>query len=260
MNNKIKPILEYVTIEQATRVIINGKRHYKPPTNEEYIGITTLLSETAEKDFTGWKEYLGKEALSDKSFLEDLAKLKINPDKNNLEENQKLQLFIGTVIGNYIFRSNGPVGTEAHLLNEESLKGNVIVCENLLSRAHHNNFMPYLKKITHVYGIESMLYSHALKVGGTCDLIARYDGKLSIVDYKTKRSYRKEEYMQDAFIQGTAYSIMWEEMTGQKIEQIVILVSSEDNTSQEFIVKPDDYKDQLKERIEKYYQNEDNSQ
>lgn len=256
----IKPILEYVTIEQAKRVIINGKRHYKPPTDEEYIGITTLLSETAEKDFTGWKEYLGEEALSDKKFVKELSQLEINLDKNSLEENQKLQLLIGTIIANHIFRTSGPIGTEAHLLNEEYLKGNVIVCENLLSRAHHNNFMPYLKKITHVYGIECMLYSHILKVGGTCDLIARYDDKLSIIDYKTKRSYRKEEYMEDSFIQGTAYSIMWEEMTGQKIEQIVILVSSEDNTSQEFIKDPHYYLSDLKDRIGKYYQNEDNSQ
>ena len=46
---------------------------------------------------------------------------------------------------------------------------------------------------------------------------------------------------------------MFEEVTGQKINQVVILVSSEKNTRQEFIKTCDDYVEPMMKRVEKYY-------
>jgi genome maintenance exonuclease 1 len=46
---------------------------------------------------------------------------------------------------------------------------------------------------------------------------------------------------------------MFRELTGIKIEQIVILVSSEKNTRTEFIKNPNDYLDMLEQRISQYY-------
>jgi len=62
---------------------------------------------------------------------------------------------------------------------------------------------------------------------------------------KTKRSNQQEEWMTDHFIQGTAYSEMFKELTGIEIKQVVILVSSEKNTRMEFVKKTVDYKDLL---------------
>ena len=66
-----------------------------------------------------------------------------------------------------------------------------------------------------------------MKLAGTSDCIATYDGELSIIDYKTKRSNQREEWMTDHFIQGTAYAQMFKELTGIQVKQVVILVSSE---------------------------------
>ncbi len=46
---------------------------------------------------------------------------------------------------------------------------------------------------------------------------------------------------------------MWEEMTGQRIEQVVILVSSEKLQLKEFIKDPNDFKEELKSRVEQYH-------
>jgi len=84
------------------------------------------------------------------------------------------------------------------------------------------------------------------------DCVAEYNNVTSVIDFKTKRSRRKEEWMTDSFLQCTSYALMFSEITGVKIDQIVVLVSTEDGHSQEFIRSPLDYVDQLKERIEMY--------
>ncbi len=45
---------------------------------------------------------------------------------------------------------------------------------------------------------------------------------------------------------------MWEELTSQKIKQLVILVSSEQNTFQEFISDPKLHYDTLDERLKMF--------
>ena len=92
-----------------------------------------------------------------------------------------------------------------------------------------------------------------MKLAGTSDCIASYDGELSIIDYKTKRSNQKEEWMTDHFIQGTAYSQMFKELTGIEIKQVVILVSSEKNSRMEFVKNTSDYKEMLTQRLNQYY-------
>jgi genome maintenance exonuclease 1 len=92
-----------------------------------------------------------------------------------------------------------------------------------------------------------------MKLAGTSDCIANYDGELSIIDYKTKRSNQKEEWMTDHFIQGTAYAQMFKELTGIEAKQVVILVSSEKNSRMEFVKNTEDYKDLLTQRLNQYY-------
>ncbi len=122
-----------------------------------------------------------------------------------------------------------------------------------MSEAHFKNLLPFLNKINDIHGIELRLYSDKMRLAGTSDCIAKYDGTLSIIDYKTKRSNQREEWLTDHFIQATAYGVMFKELTGIKVEQIVILVSSEKNTRMEFIKKPDNYLDLLEQRIDQYH-------
>jgi genome maintenance exonuclease 1 len=126
---------------------------------------------------------------------------------------------------------------------------------DLLPIAHFNNLKPFLDNITNLTCIQQRMYSDKLKVAGTSDLIAEYNGELSIIDYKTKRKPQIDQYMYEYYLQTTCYAQMFQEVTGVKINQIVILVSSEKNSRQEFIKTCNDYVEPMTQRIEKYYLN-----
>jgi len=176
-----------------------------------------------------------------------INKTKSEKDKKNLSDWRDR---MGYDVVEYIMNTAKTIGTETHKLNENYINMVVESCNySLLSHAHHKNFIPYMNKISNVYGVEPKLYSEEMGLGGTADWIGMYDGKLTVGDFKTKRSNQKEEWMTDYFIQTTAYSKMWQEITGQEIEQLVILVSSEQNTVQEFIDTPENYTNALNSRL-----------
>ena len=114
-------------------------------------------------------------------------------------------------------------------------------------------FKSFVEKIDNIRAQEVPLYSDALKMAGRVDCVADYDGTLSIIDFKTSKAEKKEEWIESYFAQATAYAIMWKEMTGETIEQVVILVTSMDGSSQEFIRKPIDYVPVLKNMIDGYW-------
>ena len=191
--------------------------------------------------------YITPKGKSFRSVTTMLNKTKSDFDKKRL---QRWKNDIGHEVANYIFETSGVIGTQTHSLNEDYLNMDVIEHDYfLLSYAHHRNFIPYLNKISNIYGIEAKLYSDSMGLAGTVDGVVMYDGKLSIIDYKTKRSKQDKLWMTDYFIQTTAYAKMWEELTGQVIENLVILASSEKNTIQEFVSQPHIHLNQLKIRI-----------
>ncbi|MCH7757492.1 MAG: PD-(D/E)XK nuclease family protein [Thaumarchaeota archaeon] len=171
-----------------------------------------------------------------------------------LEKQQSLQNWREQEIASdYITQEAAIIGSETHKLIENYLNGEEIFEKfRLLSEAHFNNLLPFVNKINDIHGIELRLYSDKMKLAGTSDCIAKYNGILSVIDYKTKRSTQREEWLTDHFIQATSYVVMFKELTGIKVEEIVILVSSEKNTRMEFIKNPDDYLDLLEQRIDQY--------
>ena len=96
-------------------------------------------------------------------------------------------------------------------------------------------------KVDNVYAQECGLYSDRYMVAGRVDCIAEYDGVLSIIDFKTSRSERNDDWNESYYIQASAYAEMFEERTGIPIQQIVILVVTEDGVVQEFIKEKTEY-------------------
>ena len=209
-----------INFKQAELIEKDNAHFYQTPTGEIYPSITTILHETMANE--------KKESLQ------------------NWKEQE--------IAADYITQEAATIGTETHKLIENHIN-EVRQTDDvrLLSVAHFNNLIPFLQKINNVHGTELRLYSNAMKLAGTSDCIASYDGELSIIDYKTKRSNQKEEWMTDHFIQGTAYAQMFKELTGIEAKQIVILVSSEKNSRMEFVKNTEDYKDLLTQRLNQYY-------
>ncbi len=156
----------------------------------------------------------------------------------------------------YITQQAQSIGTQSHKIIEDYLNNKVALDTfDLLPIAHFYNLKPFLDNISNLVCTEQRMYSDKLKVAGTADLIAEYNGVLSIIDYKTKRKPQIDEYMYEYYLQTTCYAHMFEEVTGQKINKVVILVSSEKNTRQEFIKTCDEYVQPMMERVEKYHLN-----
>ena len=141
-------------------------------------------------------------------------------------------------------------GTAVHKLCEDYLMNVEIDPRKVMpfNMMMFNTIKPILaKNVSKVYVIESMLYSKVLKAAGTSDLLAEYNGINSIVDFKTSKKEKKEEWIQNYFIQATTYSIMAEELTDLKFPQIVIIIANDDYETQVFIKNRDDYKERVLE-------------
>ena len=144
-------------------------------------------------------------------------------------------------------------------------RGNVLhlACENYLNNEEVGELAPNeamlfanmkrsLHRIDNVRAQEVPLWSHTLKLAGRVDCVAEFDGKLSIIDFKGSTRRKSPSNITNYFCQATAYSIMWNEMMGEEIDQIVILISSEDGANQVFVKQPVDYVRELKRAMEIY--------
>ena len=160
-----------------------------------------------------------------------------------------------------------------HIANKAAVRGTKVhkMCEDWLNEdfsfetweKHKKDFLPFklfeqLKNqrfefITDVYAQEACLYSDKYKVAGRVDLIANYQHQLSIVDFKTSTNERKDSYNENYYIQTSAYAEMFEELTGNSINQIVILVVTEDGIVQEFIKDKKEYIPLLEETLNEWY-------
>ena len=80
----------------------------------------------------------------------------------------------------------------------------------------------------------------------------RYNGVLSIIDFKTSTKERKDDWNESYYIQGSAYAEMFKERTDIEIDQVVILVVTEDGTVQEFVKEKHDYLNALTESVEEW--------
>ena len=81
---------------------------------------------------------------------------------------------------------------------------------------------------------------------------AEFDGKPSIIDFKTSRKTKKKSWIENYFIQESAYAIMWEERTGMPITQLVTIISVDNEDSQVFIEHRDNWDTKLLETIDEY--------
>jgi ATP-dependent exoDNAse (exonuclease V) beta subunit len=106
--------------------------------------------------------------------------------------------------------------------------------------------------ITCVYQQETDVFSRRLCVAGRFDLLAAIDGLLSVVDFKTSKRFKKDEYLLDYKLQGTFYACAVYELTGHKVSQIALPVMYPGGL-QVVTFKPFTYFDELRRRIDQFY-------
>lgn len=95
--------------------------------------------------------------------------------------------------------------------------------------------------VDNIHALEAPLWSSHLRVAGTVDCIAEFSGKLSVIDFKTSNKPKKEEWIENYFMQCAAYAVMYEERTGTPINRLAVLITVQDSEPQIFVKKRDDY-------------------
>lgn len=205
----------------VTTETIDRKRFYVTPEGNKYPSITTVLGVRKNKELFEWRQKVGEE------------------------------------VAGYIARTAAQKGTKVHHMCEDFLNN------DFDEEKHKKNFFPYclftqlksvLKNIDNIHFQEAGLYSDKYGIAGRVDCIAEYNGKLSIIDFKTSTKPRNDDWNYNYYVQASAYAEMYEERMGTPIEQIVILVVTDDGTVQEFVKEKDQmYLDTLKETLDIFH-------
>ena len=182
----------------------NGKRLYVTPDGQRYPSVTTVLSDYKKQGIIEWRKRVGEQQANKISTQASRRGTKVH----------KL--------------------CEDYLNNESTFKGytpdNVDMFKSI---------EPILNEIEVVYAQERTLYSHHLKTAGRVDCVGKFRGKPHIIDFKTSNKPKKWEWIDNYFMQGSAYSVMWEEMTGVPIPYIAIIIAVADDSPQVFIENRD---------------------
>ena len=160
---------------------------------------------------------------------------------------------IGENVANWEMGRAARRGKATHLLVEEYLKGKTPSERGVLPLGLFKLLRPYIDQIDNIHLLETIMYSPKLTIAGQVDCVAEYNGKLSVIDFKTANKERQESWIDNYFLQTTAYAQMYEETFGKSIDQIVILLASEDGSVQNFVKEKKDYMTPLMKSIDEFY-------
>ena len=212
---------------KSTRSIINGSRHYNLD-GSNLPSVTTILKATqSEEDKAGiaaWKERVGhKEA----------ERIKNEASNRGSSMHSYIEQFL---LGKF----------NLDLLEEENKSKKM--AEEIIDNGLKN-------KLSEIWGAEATVY-YPGKYGGTADCIGVYEGKETILDFKQSNKPKKEEYIEDYFLQLGAYSLAHNTIYNSRITQGAILLCTVDRLFQDFKIEGSElinYQNKFLERVEQFY-------
>lgn len=206
--------LESLPVEET-----DGKRFYVSPNGIRLPSVTTVLGHFKKAQIIEWRNRVGEKQAN-------------------------------AISGRASVR-----GTKFHAMMERYLGNEQNIFEGVMPdmKQAFKDVQSTLDKIDNIHYIESPLYSEILGLAGRTDVIAEYEQVPSIIDFKTSLREKKESWIENYFEQGTAYSLMYEEMTGIQINQIVVIISVDGlDKPQVFIKDRIEYIDSLMTKIDAY--------
>lgn len=206
-------------IQELDTETVDGKRHYKTPDGQLYPSVTTVLSLHSAEGIKRWRDEIGHEKAQ---------KISTQASGRGTKIHKLCEDYINNV--------------------EDYYKGHMPV--NVQS---FNHIKPILDScLNNIVMQEVPLYSHYLQVGGRVDCIGEWNGKLSVIDFKTSRKLKEEKWIKSYYMQAAAYCVMYEELTGIPITNTVILIAVDNEDPQVFHGKRDNYIDDFMELRDSY--------
>ena len=119
-----------------------------------------------------------------------------------------------------------------------------------------------LNDCSEIYGIEAVLYYPGL-YAGSVDLVAKYQDKVSIIDFKQTNKPKQREWIGDYFLQMAAYGMAHDAVYGTSIEQGVIMMCSKDGFYQQFVIEGEEFREakhNFLRRVDEFYNLGSNSE
>ena len=207
---------ELVQLKELNTKSSDTGRFYETPEGQSYPSVTTITGLLSKASILAWRQRVGD------SKADSITKA-------------------ATTRGNKVHKM-----AEMYLRNEMASQINLF--EDPMPHIE-DMFFQLTELLDNSIGIinaiEAPLYSDQLKVGGRVDVIAEWDGELAVIDFKTSSKPKKESWIDGYFMQSSAYALMFEELTGIKINKIVIAIAVENNRSQVFIKDSTEYLQQF---------------
>ena len=141
---------------------------------------------------------------------------------------------VGEAEANKISGRASSRGNKFHSMVECYLKNETVKFDdkNPLASFLFRTAKETLNNIDNIHLLESPLFSDHLRVAGRVDCIAEYEGELAVIDFKTSTKPKKENWIENYFVQETAYAVMYYERCGVKVDKIVTLIATEEGSMQ----------------------------
>ena len=221
-------LIDKYVYPKSTRESIQGLRHYAIDGSEEKLpSVTTVLSKTKSKE----------DSESIQRWIKRVGEKEADKIKNEAAAR-------GTAMHKYL---------EDLILGQRSLDLTNLgqqaqrMAEVIVERG--------LNDCSEIYGTEAVLYYPGL-YAGSCDLIAKYKDKVSIIDFKQTNKPKQREWIGDYFLQMGAYGMAHDAVYGTAIEQGVIMMCSKDGYYQQFVIEGEEFrqaKHDFLTRLNKFY-------
>ena len=205
-----------VDLQDLQSQTLSSGRFYTLPDGTKLPSVTTVIGAKKKQEILEWRKRVGEE-----------------------EANRISKIASGR-------------GTGVHTLCERYINNEPLGSCMPDALEMFRSIKPLLSNINNIHYQEQALWSEGIGLAGRVDLIAEWDGVLSVIDFKTSRKIKTADMIQDYFAQCTAYACMYEELVGQGVDQIVVLMAVENEKPLCFIERTEDHLNNLLEHIDFY--------
>lgn len=232
----LKPKYNYTPINRES---VEGRRLYATPDGSKVPSVTTILDKTKPIEkvqaLQAWKKRVGE--VKAQEIVTEAA-----------GRGTRMHKFLEDYITTGIFNDPGtnPYSIQSHKM------ANCIISEGL-------------KNVNEVWGVEVPLYYPGL-YAGTTDCVGIHDESEAIMDHKQTNKPKKQEWIEDYYLQMVAYALAHNKVHGTNIQKGVVFMCVKppeikpliwgEPAYQEFILTPDMFnywESQWWNRVEQYY-------